>query len=188
MANGPTPYSRTPELRITHKLAERKRRSEMKDLFDLLRGRLPVNHNAKTSKWETLHRGKCVYMHEPVLKLTTIAIDYINDLENSKKQYEREVELLKSELEAVSQLHRQGYQQHQHQQPQHQQHRQSQQQMPPPNFEQRFPPPQSPFAAQLTQSSSAPPAQANVDPLRTLPPLISGTSAMQDVQYTHDKR
>ncbi|WFD35263.1 hypothetical protein MCUN1_002114 [Malassezia cuniculi] len=52
-----TPYSRSPSLRVTHKIAERKRRKEMKDLFDELKEFLPIDRGPKTSKGDILSKA-----------------------------------------------------------------------------------------------------------------------------------
>ncbi|OJD09892.1 hypothetical protein AJ78_08873 [Emergomyces pasteurianus Ep9510] len=202
--NGTTPYSRTPELRITHKLAERKRRSEMKDCFELLRSRLPSSQTSKSSKWETLTR----------------AIEYIGQLEKTIQQTRHEAGALKAEVGELrqqlnEQLHRQAATNGHH--PQAAYDRAPPQQQPGAasslqqtngnsndNVTQPHPQPQSPQPPGAIYSngpghghghySPVGPAQPthhtpSMDPARTLPPLMNGSLApMQGVQYTEDRR
>ncbi|ORX46519.1 hypothetical protein DM01DRAFT_1339525 [Hesseltinella vesiculosa] len=82
-----TPYSRSPELRISHKLAERKRRKEMKDLFDDLRDLLPLDKGLKASKWEILSK----------------AVLYIGQLHEREEMFTVETEKLRNELRILKQ-------------------------------------------------------------------------------------
>ncbi|KAH8118309.1 hypothetical protein DFH11DRAFT_1686507 [Phellopilus nigrolimitatus] len=83
--SGATPYSRSPELRVSHKLAERKRRKEMRDLFDELRDQLPADRGMKASKWEILSK----------------AIDFIQQMKQTQQDMSRDIDMLRHEVETV---------------------------------------------------------------------------------------
>ncbi|UKZ73218.1 hypothetical protein TrVFT333_000860 [Trichoderma virens FT-333] len=91
-ATGSQPYSRTPELRVSHKLAERKRRTEMKELFDQLRDLMPQERGSKASKWEIL--TKAIAEHQRQL-------DHIRVLQNHYNQAMTENDLLRRELSGM---------------------------------------------------------------------------------------
>ncbi|KAK9767799.1 hypothetical protein K7432_002080 [Basidiobolus ranarum] len=82
-----SPYSRTPALKVSHKLAERKRRKEMKELFDELRDNIPVEKSVKTSKWEILSKS----------------IEYIRQLHEGQDKMNQEVQDLRQQVAILKQ-------------------------------------------------------------------------------------
>ncbi|OBZ84737.1 hypothetical protein A0J61_07212 [Choanephora cucurbitarum] len=75
-------YLSNYKLRVSHKLAERKRRREIKNLVDALKSTLPVDKSAKISKWEILSR----------------AVEYISLLRNRDCHRASELLALRKEL------------------------------------------------------------------------------------------
>ncbi|CAN8098682.1 unnamed protein product [Discula destructiva] len=89
---GAQPYSRTPELRVSHKLAERKRRTEMKELFENLRDLMPQERGSKASKWEIL--TKAISEHQRLQ-------DTIKYLQQQNHNFMTENEMQRREVAAL---------------------------------------------------------------------------------------
>ncbi|KAL2019467.1 hypothetical protein VTK56DRAFT_9583 [Thermocarpiscus australiensis] len=89
---GTQPYSRTPELRISHKLAERKRRTEMKELFEQLRDLMPQERGSKASKWEILTKAISEHQRQS---------EVIRVLQAHVSSQQAEIEILKRELHSL---------------------------------------------------------------------------------------
>jgi hypothetical protein len=90
--NGSQPYSRTPELRVSHKLAERKRRTEMKELFEQLRDLMPQERGSKASKWEIL--SKAITEHQR-------QADTIKSISTHYQSAVAEAEMLRREMDRL---------------------------------------------------------------------------------------
>ncbi|KAL7944773.1 hypothetical protein V8C42DRAFT_80946 [Trichoderma barbatum] len=91
-ATGSQPYSRTPELRVSHKLAERKRRTEMKELFDQLRDLMPQERGSKASKWEILTKAIAEHQRQ---------VDHIRVLQSHYSTAMAENDLLRRQLSGM---------------------------------------------------------------------------------------
>ncbi|GAA6004923.1 hypothetical protein JCM10207_008453 [Rhodosporidiobolus poonsookiae] len=77
-----SPYARSPELRVSHKLAERKRRKEMAQLFEDLRDALPFERGLKASKWEILNKAI-----EYVAQIKTYATELQQENQRLREHY-----------------------------------------------------------------------------------------------------
>ncbi|KAL8926849.1 MAG: hypothetical protein Q9208_002658 [Pyrenodesmia sp. 3 TL-2023] len=163
-----SPYSRTPALRASHKMAERKRRTEMKYLFDTLRNQIPASHGSKSSKWEILSKAsEYIKTLESTLKANQHAQGQLGQVAQDLDATRRENESLRAENHRLfneMNVYRDARNANLAQQPI------------PHHY---APPPAGPPSAPLP-----------VDPSRSLPPLSNGVHAasMQGVQYTDGAR
>lgn len=164
-------------------MAERKRRTEMKFLFDGLRAQIPASHGSKSSKWEILSKGRVFPRTlgddgtRLARSLTDIASDYIKNLESAVKVGREaqsqltntsvELERTKREIDSLRSENRRLFQEMEH-------YRESGRQ-------------QAPAAHPPPPQYAAPSIPGMPDPSRSLPPLVNGAPAatsMQGVQYS----
>ncbi|KAL9111365.1 MAG: hypothetical protein Q9227_004242 [Pyrenula ochraceoflavens] len=171
-SSAPGAYSRTPELRITHKLAERKRRSEMKDCFEALRSRLPQSPSQKSSKWETLTRA--IEYISSLEKTNGRQDNMIQELHRQQGKMQMQMEEMSAQLGRIQQQSGQSFETVSH----HQATPQAQQ---PPAF-------QNHYVNGLSDAGT------NEMP-RGLPSIVNGfggpaptLAPMQGIQYSEDRR
>ncbi|KAG6002109.1 hypothetical protein E4U21_003461 [Claviceps maximensis] len=175
-ANGPPgsqPYSRTPELRVSHKLAERKRRTEMKELFDQLRDLMPQERGSKASKWEIL--TKAIAEHQRQSDHIRLLQSHCNTAVAENEMLRRELQNMRMETAQLrGELNSTG-------------HAQSQPGPPPPplasSMSSAAPPQSQNSQSKLTPYGNDPYAGSNrneLPPLRSIHPV---TESMTGVQY-----
>ena len=180
-------------------MAERKRRSEMKDLFENLRSQIPSNQGSKSSKWEILTKAS------DYIKTLEMAAGQAGHAEKQLRHACHDVELTRRENDSLRNENQrmmaelqmlrqgsmstqggQGQQQQQQQGPaQPPQQQQQQQQVSPPSPQQ-----QQPLYPPHYVPPPPPPAPGMHDPTRSLPPLtngaaVGGGSSMEGVRYSH---
>ncbi|KAK3330454.1 hypothetical protein B0H66DRAFT_62946 [Apodospora peruviana] len=97
--HGVQPYSRTPELRVSHKLAERKRRTEMKELFENLRDLMPQERGNKASKWEIL--TKAISEHKAQTEHIKLLNAHLGQRERENEALRHELEMAKREIDSL---------------------------------------------------------------------------------------
>jgi hypothetical protein len=166
------PYSRTPELRVSHKLAERKRRLEMKDLFDHLRTLQSNERGAKASKWEIL--SKAIVEHERQAKIIEDQKRQLQRLEGRMQRIDHDLDISRRESNAVRVENAQL----------RQELAALQQSLQNSGTSASYHAP--PVAAPHPQGYGMP-----VEPQQQLPPLRNiptGPDSMNGVQYSHDQR
>lgn len=93
------PFSRSPELRVSHKLAERQRRKQMKDMFDELQDQLPSDRVAKSSKSDILVKSGSLRQCDVHHTDSPLAIDHIKEVKRENATLRREVERLRRDLD-----------------------------------------------------------------------------------------
>lgn len=164
---GSQPYSRTPESRQSHKLAERKRRTEMKELFDQLRDLMPQERGSKASKWEILTKAISEHQRQT---------DHIRLLQNHYNSSMGEIDLMRKEVQALRSENSQLRLQLSKSGPPFST---SAAAPPPPVVNTQ--PPQGPYAAPDPFANSS---RTELPPLRSLgAPMPPGPDSMTGVQY-----